>query len=136
MAKAKKSTAKKAAKKASVKKPVSKAAGKASGAAAPKQARSARRLSWLDAKTQTPQIEKYARQLRSFMAAMEDGVIEKAEVKEQEKRVAQLMRAVEPRLDDALHAQVTELLCELTAYDLMQVLSAMHAARPRTKFRG
>jgi hypothetical protein len=31
---------------------------------------------------------------------------------------------------------VTELLCELTAYDLMQTLHEMQKARPRTAFRG
>ena len=39
-------------------------------------------------------------------------------------------------LDEDVHAKVTELLCELTAYDLMQVLHTMHEARPKTAFRG
>ena len=39
-------------------------------------------------------------------------------------------------LDAAAHAKVTELLCELTASDLMQVLHTMHAARPQTEFQG
>jgi len=31
---------------------------------------------------------------------------------------------------------VTELLCELTAYDVMQMLHAMQSSRPQTKFKG
>ena len=46
------------------------------------------------------------------------------------------LRELEPLLDDATHARVTRLLCELTAYYLMQVLNAMHKARPKVKFRG
>ena len=46
------------------------------------------------------------------------------------------MKAVEPLLDDALHAKVTELLCELTAYDLMQTLHEMQKTRHKTVFRG
>ena len=37
---------------------------------------------------------------------------------------------------DALHAKITALLCELTAYDLMQTLYQMQQSRPRTVFRG
>jgi hypothetical protein len=46
------------------------------------------------------------------------------------------MKEIEPQLDPQLHGQVTELLCELTAYDLMQALNMMQHARPATKFRG
>ena len=81
-------------------------------------------------------IEQYARELGSFMEAIADGQVEDAEVKEQEERLVKLMKEVEPKLDDALHAKVTRLLCELTAYDLMQVLNSLHKARPKTVFRG
>ena len=67
---------------------------------------------------------------------MADGVVDTAEVKAQEKRLVALMKKVEPKLNDELHEKVTELLCELTAYDLMQVLHAMHAKRPKSVFRG
>ncbi len=97
---------------------------------------SANRPGWLDEAAQKPVIEQYARQLGSFMEAMADGVIETDELRMQEDRLVQLMKAVEPQLDDGLHAQVTRLLCELTAYDLMQVLHAMHEARPKAEFQG
>jgi hypothetical protein len=47
-----------------------------------------------------------------------------------------LMKKVEPQLDNEQHAQVTELLCELTAYDLMQTLYSLSQSKPATSFRG
>ena len=97
---------------------------------------SAKRLRWLDDTTDTPLIDGYARQLQSFIDTMADGRVDTAEIESQEKRLIRLMKKVEPRLDDELHADVTELLCELTAYDLMQMLYEMHQARKATTFRG
>jgi hypothetical protein len=81
-------------------------------------------------------IEQYARQLDSFLETMADGRVDTSEIQAQEARLVALMREVEPQLDDALHEKVTRLLCELTAYDLMQMLHAMQEARPKTAFRG
>ena len=67
---------------------------------------------------------------------MADGKVDDAEIKAQEARLVALMKEVEPLLDDALHEKVTQLLCELTAYDLMQMLHQMQQARPQTMFRG
>jgi hypothetical protein len=94
------------------------------------------RSSWFDEATQTPLIEHSARQLESFVAAAADGRIDASELKAQEGRLVALMREIEPKLDDVLHEKVTHLLCELTAYDLMQMLHAMQEARPKTAFRG
>jgi hypothetical protein len=74
--------------------------------------------------------------LQSFIDTMADGRVDSGEIEAQEKRLIKLMKKVEPQLGDALHAEVTELLCELTAYDLMQTLYQMHQARPTTTFRG
>lgn len=91
---------------------------------------------WFDETSNTPLIEGQARRLTSFLTAAADGRIDEAEVADQQARLVALMKDLEPLLDDTLHAKVTELLCELTAYDLMQVMHAMHAARPKTAFRG
>lgn len=96
----------------------------------------AKRASWFDEKTEVPVIEQRARQLTSFVEAMRDGIVEESELKAQEARVVALMKEIEPKLDDALHAKVTELLCELTAYDLMQTFYAIQEARPKTRFVG
>ncbi len=121
-------------KKAPVKKP---AARKVKAARpAPRSASSGRRSTWLDDAARTPVIDRYARQLESFIEAMADGRIDTGELDAQEKRLVKLMKEVEPALDDDLHAKVTRLLCELTAYDIMQIFHSMQEARPRTTFQG
>lgn len=97
---------------------------------------SAKRVKWFDDKSGAPLIDGYARQLTSFLEALADGQVNDAEVKAQEDRLVKLMKEVEPALDDPTHAKVTQLLCELTAYDILQLLSSMQKARPRTAFRG
>ena len=91
---------------------------------------------WLDETSSAPAISEKAQQMESFLAAMADGRVDASEVEAQEARLVELMKEVEPLLDDDLHEKVTQLLCELTAYDLMQVLHSMHQARPKTEFRG
>jgi hypothetical protein len=93
------------------------------------------RQSWFDEKTQQPLIEQYARQLDSFLQTMADGIVDDAEIKAQEGRLLALMREVEPKLDDALHGKVTQLLCELTAYDIMRMFHEMQQTRPRSRLR-
>jgi hypothetical protein len=91
---------------------------------------------WFDDSSSTPLIAEQARRLDSFLQAMEDGKVTDEEVKAQEDRVVKLMKEIEPQLDPKLHERVTELLCELTAYDIMQSLNLMQSARPTSKFRG
>lgn len=95
-----------------------------------------KRASWFDEKTHAPLIDQYARQLGSFIQTMADGRVDDSEIRQQEERLVKLMEEVEPRLDDALHGKVTRLLCELTAYDLMQMLKTWQDARPKTQFQG
>jgi hypothetical protein len=96
----------------------------------------AKRQSWFDEKTNEPLIEQYARQLDSFLTTMADGIVEDREIEAQEARLVKLMKEVEPMLSDEQHGKVTQLLCELTAYDLMQTLHTIQQARPKTVFRG
>jgi len=91
--------------------------------------------SWLDGSNE-PVIDQYARRLDSFLEAMADGKIDDHEIEAQEARLVTLMKQVEPQLSPELHAQVTQLLCELTAYDLMQCLQTISETRPKTQFRG
>lgn len=101
-----------------------------------KSTSSGQRVNWFDDKSQSPMIDQYARKLTSFVDALADGKVEDKELKAQEARVASIMKEIEPQLDDALHAKVTELLCEITAQNLMQMLHDFRQARPRTVFRG
>lgn len=94
------------------------------------------RVSWLD-DSDNPQIDEYAMKLGSFLDAMADGRIERHEVKEAEERVVALLKSIEPKLDDELHGEVTRLLCEMTAYNIMNTIHELTAAaKPKTKFRG
>ena len=92
--------------------------------------------SWLDDTTQAPLIDSYLQKLGTFVDAMADGKIDNAELQDQEKRLVSLMKAVEPELNDAQHDQVTRLLCELTAYNIMQTLNSLQNSRPTPVFRG
>ncbi|QEH37509.1 hypothetical protein OJF2_61000 [Aquisphaera giovannonii] len=91
---------------------------------------------WFDEGTDAPLINDYASRLTGFMDAMADGKIEAHELKAQEERLVELMRKVEPELSEKLHGDVTRLLCELTAYNIMHTLHEIAAARPKTTFRG
>lgn len=99
-------------------------------------AETAGKSAWFDEQAHATLISEKATQLDSFVSAMADGQVTDAELESQEERVIKLMKEIEPQLEPKLHARVTELLCELTAYDLMQTLHEMHQARPVTKFRG
>ncbi len=94
------------------------------------------RQSWLDDDAQTTLIDDYARNLTAFVDAMADGVVDAQEVARQEQRVVELMKQIEPQLDDAMHEQITKLLCELSAYNAMELLHSLYEARPKTKFQG
>jgi 3-methyladenine DNA glycosylase Tag len=91
---------------------------------------------WFDEASSTSAITDHAKRLDSFLQAIADGKVTDEEVKAQEERVVKLMKEVEPQLDPKLREQVTQLLCEVTAYDMMQSLNMMQSARPVTKFRG
>ncbi len=94
------------------------------------------RTTWLDEASHTPLIEQHARRLNTFVEALADGRVDDHELQAQEARLVALMTEVEPQLDAETHDKVTQLLCELTAYDLMNVLHELQAARRPTAFVG
>jgi len=94
------------------------------------------RQSWIDTKTNEPLIDDYAKNLESFLQTFADGHVDEKELQTQEERLITLMKEIEPKLDDDLHAQVTRLLCELSAYDIMQYTYEIQQARPKTAFKG
>lgn len=96
----------------------------------------AKRQSWLDDTTQAPMIDNYTQKLTSFMNAMADGHIDGSELSDQEKRLVDAMKEVESDLSDEQHGKVTRLLCELTAYNIMQTLNTLQESRPKSAFRG
>jgi hypothetical protein len=93
------------------------------------------RSSWLDDKTDSPLIDDYARDLNSFLATMADGHVTDQEMKDHEKKLVKLLKEVEPLLDDNLHEKVTRLLCEVSAYSMVQVIHGLQEARPKSKLQ-
>ena len=90
----------------------------------------AERRSWIDEATNEPLIDDYAAKLTTFLDAMADGVIDDKEMSDQEARLVALLKEVEPTLDDATHAKMTELMCELSAFNIMQFCHQMQEHRP------
>jgi predicted transcriptional regulator len=89
------------------------------------------RTSWFDAKAEHPSIQEQVSRLESFTDALADGVVTAQELSGQEQRLMAAMKAVEAELSDDLHAKVTKVLVELTAYDVMRVLHELQAERAR-----
>ena len=89
------------------------------------------RTSWFDDTAEHQSIQERAANLASFTSALADGVVSKHELDEQEKRLVAAMKALEPDLSDALHAKVTTVLVELTAYNVMRLLHELQAERVR-----
>jgi hypothetical protein len=97
---------------------------------------SAGKTPWFDEASEAPMLMEYARKLDSFLDVVADGRVETKEIEEQEHRVVALMKEVEPLLSPEAHEKVTRLLCEVTAYDLMNAFYMAGKSRPLTKFRG
>lgn len=94
------------------------------------------RKSWLDESAERSLIDDYVAKMESFTSTMADGRVDTHELEAQEKRLLTLMKSVEGKLDDGLHAEVTQLLCELTAYNVMQMLANFEQSRPHPTFVG
>ena len=92
------------------------------------------RTSWFDDKAEHEAIQERASKLESFTSALADGVVSKQELTGQEKRLVTAMKSLEPALSDDLHAKVTDVLVELTAYNVMRLLHELQAERARMAF--
>jgi len=93
------------------------------------------RTSWFDDTAEHPMIQQQASKLESFTNALADGVVSSTELASQEHRLVAAMKALEPALSDDLHAKVTTVLVELTAYDVMRLLHELQTERARIAFR-
>jgi predicted transcriptional regulator len=92
------------------------------------------RTSWFDDKAEHEGIQERAQKLESFTSALADGVVTKQEVSGQEQRLVAAMKTLEAELSDDLHAKVTSVLVELSAYNIMRLLHELHAERARMAF--
>jgi predicted transcriptional regulator len=94
------------------------------------------RMSWFEEHAEHPAVLQQVQKLESFSNALADGVVEKKELESQERRLAAAMKGLEPELSDELHAKVTTVLVELTAYNVMRLLHELNAERVRIGFAG
>ena len=92
------------------------------------------RTSWFDEKAEHQAIQERASKLESFTSALADGVVSKQELTGQEQRLVTEMKKVESELNDDLHAKVTTVLVELTAYNVMRLLHELQTERARMAF--
>ena len=92
------------------------------------------RTSWFDDKAEHEAIQERASKLESFTSALADGVVSKQELTGQEQRLVGAMKKLEPELSDDLHARVTDVLVELTAYNVMRLLHELQRERARLAF--
>ena len=92
------------------------------------------RISWFDDKAEHPMIQEQITKLDSFTSALADGVVSKNELSGQESRLVKAMKALEADLSDELHAKVTTVLVELSAYNVMRLLHELQAERARMAF--
>ncbi len=93
------------------------------------------RTSWFDDKAEHPLIHEQIERLESFTSALADGHVSKQELGGQEQRLLAAMKALEPDLSDALHARVTTVLVELSAYNVMRLLHELRAEQTRLAFK-
>ena len=92
------------------------------------------RTSWFDESAEHPTVHEQVQKLDSFTSALADGVVQENELDAQEQRLTAAMRLLESELSDELHAKVTNVLVELTAYNVMRLLHELHTERARIAF--
>jgi hypothetical protein len=92
------------------------------------------RESWFDDRAEHPLIHEKLEKLESFTSALADGVVSKQELTGQEERLVKAMKTLEGKLSDELHATVTTVLVELTAYNVMRLLHELQSERARLAF--
>ena len=73
-------------------------------------------------------------QVLVYLLVHRDRVVSKQELTGQEQRLMAAMKKVEGELNDDLHAKVTTLLVELSAYNVMRLLNELQTERARMAF--
>jgi hypothetical protein len=82
------------------------------------------RTSWFDTETNELEFSKYIEQMTSWQEALADGIVTPEEVRQQTVRVANLLRQLEPKLSDELHAELTTIFYEIAVlYGIERIAS-------------
>jgi len=92
------------------------------------------KTSWFNERADHPALHERVEKLESFTTAMADGVVDRNELDGQEQRLTAAIKQLEPQLSDELHEQVTSVMLELTAYNIMRLLHELQTERARTAF--
>jgi hypothetical protein len=92
------------------------------------------RTSWFDDNAKHPLIQDQVSKLESFTSALADGVVTKKEITAQEQRLVAALKPLDKELSDELHAKVTAMIVELTAYNVMRLLHELQTERMRMAF--
>lgn len=83
------------------------------------------RKSWFDPESSELMFSKYMEQMESWQRALADGVVEPEEVQQQAERVAEMLRALEPKLSDELHEELTQIFYEWAVLQGMERLAQL-----------
>ncbi len=86
------------------------------------------RKAWFEPQSNQEMFSQYFQRMESWQQAIADGKITSEELSQQAERVAGLLSEIEPRLDDELHEQITQLLLEIAVFNEMQRI--FEAANP------
>jgi len=89
------------------------------------------RKSWFDPESSEMMFSEYMEQMESWQAALADGVVEPKEVQQQAQRVAEMLRALEPKLSDELHEELTQIFYEWAVLMGMERLVQLSAEEGR-----
>ncbi|MCR4407843.1 MAG: hypothetical protein NUW24_13145 [Anaerolineae bacterium] len=89
------------------------------------------RKSWFDPESNEMMFSKYMEQMESWQAALADGVVEPEEVRQQAQKVAEMLRALESKLSDELHEELTNIFYEWAVLMGMERLVQLTAEEGR-----
>lgn len=83
------------------------------------------RESWFDPESNELMFSKYMEQMESWQKALADGMVEPQEVRQQAEKVAEMLRALEPKLSDELHETLTQIFYEWAVLQGMERLAQL-----------
>jgi len=80
------------------------------------------RIGWFDSESNELKFSEYLEKMESWQKALADGVVQPDEVRGQAEKVSEMLRALEPKLSDELHEELTQILYEWAVLQAMDRL--------------
>jgi hypothetical protein len=80
------------------------------------------RKSWFDQESNEAMFSEYLEQMESWQTALADGTVQPDELQAQANKVSEMLRTLEPKLDDELHEEITQVLYEWAVLQAMERL--------------